>query len=296
MNDVSSQRRILVVDDSPVDRMLVSRILADEPGWLIELAINGQQALEAIRETPPDLVVTDLQMPEMDGLTLVNEIKNLFPNLPVILITAQGSEQIAADTLRGGATSYTPKSALKKDLLRSARYVLDLADHVSVKPATNRARFQQRFVLQNDCQLVMPLIEHLQNHMPNWSEDCRLQLGMAIGEAMVNAMHHGNLEVCSSLRTDDDDCQYYATIRTRREQKPFCDRRVNVQADFDQDEMVIRIADDGSGFNPDSVPDPTAEENLTKICGRGLVLIRSFMDEVLHNDRGNEITMIKRRS
>ncbi len=293
MNETTMLRRILVVDDSPIDRLLVTRILKQNSEWQIEEAQNGAEAFACVRADPPDLVITDLQMPEMDGLALVKNIKLLYPNLPVILITAQGSEVAAVECLRGGATSYTPKTAIHQDLVRTTLYVLELADHVATKPYANRAQFQQRFMLANDCHLVMPLIEHLQSHMPAWSESCRLQLGMAIGEALVNAMHHGNLEVCSSLRCGDE-ASYHDTVRSRRGEKPFCDRRVSIHADFSSESMQIRISDEGAGFNPDSVPDPRAEENITKLSGRGLLLIRSFMDEVTHNDCGNEITLIKR--
>ena len=56
------------------------------------------------------------------------------------------------------------------------------------------------------------------------------------------------------------------------------------------------IRDEGPGFDPDGLPDPTDPENLTKASGRGVLLIRTFMDEVRFNDTGNEITMIKRCS
>jgi anti-sigma regulatory factor (Ser/Thr protein kinase) len=56
------------------------------------------------------------------------------------------------------------------------------------------------------------------------------------------------------------------------------------------------IADEGPGFDVTAVPDPTDPENLLKPSGRGLLLIRSFMDEVYHNARGNSITMVKRSS
>lgn len=294
MNQVSS-KRILVVDDSPIDRLLATRLLEKHSEWQIEQAENGRDAWRQIEAEPPDLVITDMQMPEMDGLALVNHVKGKYPNLPVILITAKGSEQAAAESLRGGATSYTPKAFLQKDLLRTCEYVIDLANHISYPSVTNRASFEQRFVLQNDCGMVMPLIEHLQNHMPDWADPCRLQLGMAIGEAIVNAMHHGNLEVSSSCRDAEENSTYYQMISERRNQIPFADRRVNVQAQFGQEELRISVIDEGLGFNPFTVADPRDPENLTKLHGRGLLLIRSFMDEVLHNDRGNEITMIKQR-
>lgn len=294
MKQAASQR-ILVVDDSPVDRMLAARLLEEHRQWQVEQAENGRIAWEMIEENPPHLVVTDMQMPEMDGLTLVSQVKRKYPNLPIILTTSKGSETVAADSLREGATSYTPKAFLQKDLRRTCQYVLDLANHISFPSVTNRATFEQRFVLHNDCAMVMPLIEHLQNHMPAWSDPCRLQLGMAIGEALINAMHHGNLEVSSSCRDLEDTSAYYQMIKARREQPPFCDRRVNVQVQFNQECVSVSVTDEGQGFNPLAVADPRDPENLTKLHGRGLLLIRSFMDDVFHNDCGNQITMVKHR-
>ena len=294
MNPTPQHLRILVVDDSPIDRLFATRLLEQHAGWNIIGAEDGAAAWAMIEQEPPDLVVTDMQMPVMDGLTLVGKIKALYPNLPVILITSQGSEMAAAESLRVGATSYTPKAFLQKDLGRTCEYVLDLANHVA-HPITNRASFEQRFMLNNDCGLVMPLIEHLQNFMPNWTENFRLQLGMAIGEAMVNAMHHGNLELCSSLREEENGASYHELAKSRQQQAPFCDRRVSVQAEFNQDELKISVSDEGAGFDPYAIADPRDATNVTKLHGRGLLLIRSFMDEVTYNDMGNQITMVKRR-
>ena len=66
-------------------------------------------------------------------------------------------------------------------------------------------------------------------------------------------------------------------------------------AEISSDEIRVRVKDEGPGFKPCQVPDPTTPENLEKPSGRGLLLIRTFMTTVSHNDAGNEITMIKKR-
>lgn len=76
---------------------------------------------------------------------------------------------------------------------------------------------------------------------------------------------------------------------------PYRDRRVHVTARFDSDEAVFVIRDEGSGFDPAKLPDPTDPENLIRPFGRGVMLMRTFMDEVSFNSRGNEITLIKRK-
>lgn len=289
-------KSILIVDDSPVDRLLIERLLQQQPEWNLTVTDCGRAALDLLQQHSFDLVITDLQMPDLDGIDLVRQAKQHWPNLPIVLVTGAGSEQAAIESLRSGAACYSPKNSLAKDLVRTVRYVLQVSDHVHFDSPRPRAAtpFQSGFVLENDCRLIGPFIENVINHLPRWLDEQQLQIGMALGEALVNAMHHGNLEVASDLRTGDESA-YYQSIRERRCQSPYADRRVQVEVQLNQQQMQITVTDEGPGFAPDLVPDPTAEENLEKLCGRGLLLIRSFMDEVEHRGCGNQIIMRKKR-
>ena len=295
--------KILVVEDSAVDRHLVVSLLSRDPTWFVETANDGRQALdrmspEAPDRVTPDVIVTDLQMPEVDGLELVRQVRQLYPQIPVVLITSFGSEQIAIEALRAGATNYSPKSSLQTDLVRTVSQVLELAQHMKFRrsPDVLPASKQIAFVLENELSLIGPTIEHLQENLPAWSDRDRLQIGMALEEAMVNAMQHGNLEVDSKLREGDDEGLYYETIRERKETSPYCHRRVRIEAEFSDKHICVQISDDGPGFNPSAVPDPTDEENIHRASGRGLFLIKSFMDQVAYNQAGNQITMTKLRA
>ena len=117
---------------------------------------------------------------------------------------------------------------------------------------------------------------------------------MAINEALCNAIYHGNLEVESGLRVGDESA-FFSKVDERRGCAVFGSRRVQIDADLSQDEIRICITDQGPGFDPQSVCDPTQPENLEQLCGRGLLLIKSFMDEVVHSEQGKRITLIKRR-
>ena len=288
--------RILVVDDSPPDRTLIAGLLSVRSDWTIESAADGVQAVQVIGSFDPDLIVTDLQMPEMDGLQLVQHVRDHRPDIPVVLTTSVGSEQITIDALRAGATSFSPKSVLATDLVPKVGEVLELSQRmryahtVRIEPAPK----QVAFVLENDLSLAAPAIEHLQNSLPDWSSRDRLQIGMALDEALVNAMHHGNLEVDSSLKEGNSDL-YYETVRQRRQEEPYRSRRVRVEAEFSPQHICVQISDEGPGFNPRDVPDPCDEANLHRVCGRGLFLIRSFMDQIAHNLAGNQITMTRLR-
>jgi CheY-like chemotaxis protein len=286
---------ILIVDDSAVDRLLIQRLLERaEKGWQIRSVADAAAAMELIQSEPIDAVVTDLQMPRIDGLALVRWIKQQHPHLPVVLVTGMGSEQAAMDALRSGAASYSPKSQLARDLAETVAYVIEIAAGVRNRPLNQACPECTAFVLENEARLIMPLIDHLQAQMPHWSDSSRLQIGMALNEALTNAMHHGNLEVPSTLRVDDES-DYYLLIRQRQKSLPYCDRRVRVQFETSPERIQIEISDEGPGFDPAEVPDPRSQANLEKLSGRGLLLIRTFMDEVRFADKGSRIVMTKHR-
>lgn len=71
---------------------------------------------------------------------------------------------------------------------------------------------------------------------------------------------------------------------------------MSVSARYEPGEVTYRIEDEGPGFDPKSLPDPTDAANLERLHGRGLMLMRMFMDEVAHSPTGNAVTMTKRRS
>lgn len=102
------EKRILFIDDDREMRHLVSDFFLSE-GYSASVAESGDKALKQISEFDFDVVVTDLRMPEMDGMALLKEIRAKDPSLPVILITAFGSIETAVDAMKEGAANFVPK-------------------------------------------------------------------------------------------------------------------------------------------------------------------------------------------
>jgi CheY-like chemotaxis protein/anti-sigma regulatory factor (Ser/Thr protein kinase) len=289
---------ILVVDDNPIDRRLVGGLLSCIEGWQLEFANDGAAALQLMENGfVPDIIVTDIQMPQVNGLELVATVKKQYPRLPVLLITSQGSDEIALQALKAGAVNYSPKSCLSRDLVRTIQKVISIAEKVSSTAVVTIAptdTFHCKIEIDNDSDMIWPLIEQLQHNMPPWIDQDRLQVGMALDEAISNAIYHGNLEVDSCLKEENND-EFYTLVDKRRQVEPYAQRRVRVETEFSPKVVTFSIADQGPGFDPDTVADPREKENLSKLSGRGLLLIRSFMDDVWHNNAGNRITMVKRQ-
>ncbi len=290
---------VLVVDDSVMDRHLAVGLLRKSPDFTVFEAVDGRDALAKIELHLPDLVVTDMMMPNMNGLELVAEVKEQFPLIPIILMTSQGSEEIAVQALQKGASSYVPKRLLASELIEIVDRVLTAADEVRGRARLmNRLiRYEYSFTLENQLELVCAISSFLREEairlrLVNRSE-C-LRLGVAVEEALLNAYYHGNLEISSELR-EQDHRLYHETAEARTQEPPYCDRKIYVAVKITPTQAIYTVRDEGPGFDPSSLPDPTDPANLDRPCGRGMLLMRTFMDNVIYNDRGNEVTLFKDR-
>lgn len=293
------QGAILIVDDSPVDARLAGSIVTKRLGLQAVYAHDGIEALAVLAREKPVLVLTDLMMPRMDGLELVDEICSRSPGTPVILMTSRGSEQVAVQALQAGAASYVPKSVLHEQLVAAVQRVLSVAriDRRRQRFLEGIAHLECRLNLESDDTLVPVLIAHILEHLERMGlcdNNSRIRAGVALEEAIINGMHHGNLELSSGLKEAGKD-EYTRAARERRLLSPYRERRLHVDLKLTPEEAVFVIRDDGPGFDVSKVPDPTDPENLLRPSGRGLLLIRMFMDEVSHNAAGNQITMVRKR-
>ncbi|QEG20869.1 ATP-binding protein [Mariniblastus fucicola] len=127
-------------------------------------------------------------------------------------------------------------------------------------------------VLESDpkhcADLVRELLDLLE--VAGWSNDEMFSIRMAVEEAVMNAIKHGN---------DEDR-----------------DKNVHVLIRLEKDRFYTKISDQGKGFCPDEVPDPTKEANLEKTSGRGVMLMKTFVDECRYNKCGNSVELVKHRS
>lgn len=258
------------------------------------------ELIEQVKLHPASMILTDIP-----GETTVRDLEKVAAcsktqSSPIIVITAPENEKQAVKALRDVAASYVPTRFVESELVLTINSVANVA-----KAHTNRMRVMEcvklwhsEFELKNDPSMIGPLVSYLQESTQRMGllsepgEETRL--GVALEEALLNAMHHGNLEVSSSLR-EEDDTKFYAMVRERQSVEPYSSRRVRVRAEFCPEKVLFVIGDDGPGFDISKVPDPTDPENVERVCGRGMLLMRTFMDEVTYNETGNQVTLLKRR-
>ncbi|MGH7222608.1 MAG: response regulator transcription factor, partial [Gemmataceae bacterium] len=198
----SAEHTILIVDDAAVERHLAGAIVQKIDGWRTLFASDGKEALEVLHQRATDVVLTDMLMPEMDGLELVRAIRVKHPLVPVILMTAHGSEDLAIQALRNGAASYVPKKSLARDLAETLDGVLagSLSNRREQLILDCMVHHETHYRLDNDIAVVAPLVGHLEQQLERMRicEPSGLVLiGVALHEALTNAILHGNLGVSS---------------------------------------------------------------------------------------------------
>ena len=289
--------KILIVDDNEMDRILATHLLSDHYEFVY--AGDGQEALHVCEAEQPDVVLTDLVMPKMDGMELLSEMQASNPQIPVIMMTSAGTPTTSAEAMEKGAASYVPKAELHERLRETVDQIVDMmrADRDYARLLRRMRLCHYRYELESDFTLIDPLVEFVQQIafvQGICSEGNRHRIGVAFEEALFNAMYHGNLElpademqeVRSLYRAGDP----IPMVLRRLEENEYASRTAIVDVTTTYDEMRLVIKDGGKGFRPDR----TAKEADPREP-RGMVLIQSIMDEVSFNDEGNEITLVKAR-
>ncbi|MFK7768837.1 MAG: ATP-binding protein [Mariniblastus sp.] len=120
----------------------------------------------------------------------------------------------------------------------------------------------------NCAPIIGMILDQLEKN--NWPNKDVFGIHMAMEEAIMNAIKHGNH--CAP------------------------DKDVHVLVEISATDFYSKVTDQGCGFNPDDVPDPTDDENLEKTCGRGVMLIKNFVDEAIYNEVGNSLELKKKRT
>lgn len=275
--------RVLVAEDDLRIRTVLARFLQGA-GYAVVACVDGKEALDAFGgQGPFDLVLTDINMPQVSGEALLREIKARAPGTPVVVLTARSDPETITECFKHDAYRYLVKPFTREDLLSVVEAALEEARNrdpsdmgrVSIEgseegwielTAPSRQEYVDRFHAFCD-RLIASRLDERAKH----------ELKIAVQELGQNAIEWGN-------RLDTE-------------------RSIRLSYKLLPDRILIRIADEGEGFTPGNVPDPTVdpiamiekrEADGKRPGGFGIHLARKVMDTVDWSERGNVVTMEKR--
>ena len=196
---------ILVVDDSAAERLYVSHLLRRKTDFRVICVKNGEDAIRSITTDSPAVIVSDVRMPQMNGLQLVQELRELGCAVPVILMTSAGTEQLVVEALLSGAASYVPKFNIETTLVNAVQQVIAAFEQQSARRnSCGAARLSDwQFDLKNDPSSVPSLISFILDtvvQLRELNEKDLPEVVPALKAALAKAKHHGSLDLNPEIR------------------------------------------------------------------------------------------------
>lgn len=289
--------KILLVDDEP-EILEILREFLEIKSHEVTTASNGKQALDLVlSQNDFDLVFSDIKMPEMDGLTFLEKARNNDLNIPVILISGQGDLETSIRALKLGALDFIVKPVYLKSV-DEALQKIETAIAVEKETLSALSLLEEQKVTLA-CESNLSHIRKIISYFNKYTQDICANYGLdgnkiaiCLQECLTNAIIHGNFGVDSNMK-EQDWAAFDNLIKEKENLAEYAEKMVHIRFEHTPDKLKFDITDAGEGFDPRELPDPTDPESWLKLSGRGILFIRSYMDEVKWNDVGNRIVMIK---
>lgn len=284
--------KALVVDDEEAVRNYLQRV-AEAEGFETAAAEDGEAGWGAYGESRPDLVLTDVRMPRLDGLGLLERVRAEDRETVVVVLTGHDEPEYAREALRLGASNFLRKPVLHTDLVLLLRKYAEVIRHRRLRLEIGAMVSQRSLTMRLDNRMELPprvadfLVRELGDR---FDPDEQLGIHLGLVELLSNAIEHGNLgitfeEKCAAMEAGPDAL---ADLRRRRLADPARARR-RVAVQFSQNDEFCEwiISDEGEGFDAKRFIRQAEGENLLACNGRGILLSMFHFDELEYIGRGN---------
>ena len=292
--------KILLIDDEELVRDELGGLLEDN-GYEVITGSDGEEGLELFRSECPDMVFTDVWMPRRNGLSLALSIRQEAPHVPVTVITGHGSESMVIKALRAGVTDFIKKPVHLEHLIaalgrmETARRPIIDSGRQKLPQGTEELERSWFYTLQNTPEVVPDFVDLIIRRCDlSMHATSAVELVLALRELILNAIEHGNLRLTAAEKSKALETNTLAKVLKERAQRPeMAKRRTAVKVIVRAQHITVRISDQGEGFDWSTLPDPMDPSNLLSAHGRGILLARMSVDNLVFNDAGNEVIINK---
>jgi len=289
--------KVLIVDDEEVLRNILARFM-NKAGYETLEAKDGKQAIELYKISKPFIVLSDIMMPKMDGLTLLKEIKKIDSRAMVVLMTGYGNEDILLDALRGGAMNFFKKPFNFQEIIKFVENALKHRSEPDLGELFSEHLIEETktFIFPTGETNILPIVNQISLHLKKIAEDSEiLNLKIGIEEMISNAIEHGNLGITMRQKQSAlENGKWGEFLRERLGTDNNRNKKVTIKSHLKDDNFEISVKDEGNGFDWKALP-VLSPDNLLNYNGRGIFLTKIYYDEVVFNKKGNTVTLRKYR-
>ncbi len=254
-------RKILIIDDYDDLASKLEEVFTAK-GYIVEKTENPEDALKLKEKQNFDIIVSDLD---------VHKDTNLPKSLKPPTFRKNKKSLRIARAFKILAENYSLENFDENELKNIFETILGYkTQFVDREPQVKYVHERIEFVFPSALSLIYSILNYLVKRVEKTGVVSAesSNLFVALDEAFVNAVKHGNKFDSKKL--------------------------VRITADISSEEARFIVEDEGEGFDVNSIPDPTIEENLLKSSGRGVLIIKKIMDEAIYNEKGNRLEMVKK--
>ncbi len=298
-NEHSNHKRkmkILVIENHEPSREHLQVLLTKE-GYDVAVASNGKEGLEAHNKHKPDLIISDIRMPYIDGLSVLRQLRKEASDVFFVIITAHGNEKSAAQAIKHGVHDYLIKPFENKELLRVVSKCANVLQsrHFAKASGGNDIFKFIRTQFSTDYNYIPKIVGRLVSQISvNIDSDKKSKIEMGLHELITNSIEHGNLEITSLEKTEAyKSFAFEKLCKQRMKNKKLADRKVTVDYHQKKDVLIWKITDEGNGFNWEEILDPTDESHLLEPTGRGIFFTKYYFDYIRYIGKGNIVKVKK---
>jgi anti-sigma regulatory factor (Ser/Thr protein kinase) len=259
----------------------------------MQTAYNLEDALRLIGKGRTFAFAFNLSLIDQDALPFVRKCKQEHPDLPLIAIVDEAHQGMMVELLQAGTYACLSLPLQVGDLSYNlSKIIANSTD--SYSPFA--MKYEERIlIMPNDFALVMQVAKNLVDSTLPPNEKNRYHIILGLSEIINNAIEHGNLGITFDEKSDAlKASRFYPLAIERSHREPFKDRVVTIRSRVFPTLRRIEyfVADQGSGFDWRSLPDPKDKSNLLNRNGRGIMMARYAFDEMIYNETGNEVTLV----
>ncbi|MDR1761172.1 MAG: response regulator [Bacteroidales bacterium] len=287
---------VLLAEDDEASRLFLDIVLRKH-GFMFYSVNNGLSAWEYIEHNQPNVVFADITLPQINGWELLKKIKQRYPHIIVVMITAYNSEEFAIQALKLGASSYLKKpisQAAVVDLLQTYELMHEEKNKIE-QVCSYVESYNLSMKINNDIHIVPFVAKYLISQVEFFFKENEL-LGMLLGlnEIIINAIEHGNLKISFTEKTNAIQNNTYETLleeRMNREENK--QKKVLINFFHNHNYCEWTIKDSGTGFLHKNYLENSTFNSIDGLHGRVIFITRFQFDEMDYEENGTKICLRK---
>jgi len=289
--------KILIVEDDYASSEML-RLSLEKEGYECFQAEDGKQALKVHEDIKPDLIVSDIRMPAMNGMELLERLRKTEKDAIIILITGHGNEEMALKALELGANNYIKKPVSLPEFKLIVRRYNNILESKNLSKHLPKLIEDRTLTLDlpTDTTLLSSVIDFFQEKICHFFTAKELfQIELGLSELLTNAIEHGNLGISNAEKTNALKNNCLNDLYEERLKDPkFTNRKAKVIFCQTKQECSWEITDEGDGFNWKTLPNPTHMRHIGELHGRGVFLSKLQFDSLEYNQKGNSVRVSKK--